>query len=312
MGPKCTFNVEGQDFTNFNHLLQRALAQESRAKEHKVHNRFRKNNVKEKSGVNCVGEDLVSDDDVDECVAEWVDASRVKSLAFSFLKPSPERRDEMKCTFDVMKCDKLFDLLLQSSVIRLSENHIVPTLDQIAKGKYCKWHGTFSHNTNDCNYFHWQVQSAINDERLILGSSNKTKLDVDPFPANVNMINYEEKRVLVWTSKAGCTRGKNAIVSDGPYFEMSAPRREAAALGIPRAKMIKLKSLEPGVWKDNLRYMPRNKVHPTSNMLLENMHDKGGAVCSKGSRGTRGVGLPASKGVTKAKQERLSNGDGYR
>jgi hypothetical protein len=55
----------------------------------------------------------VSDDDVDECVAEWVDASRVKSLAFSFLKPSPERRDEMKFTFDVMKCDKLFDLLLQ-------------------------------------------------------------------------------------------------------------------------------------------------------------------------------------------------------
>jgi hypothetical protein len=61
----------------------------------------------------------------------------------------------MKFTFDVMKCDKLFDLLLQSNVIHLSENHVVPTLDQIAKEKYCKWHGTFSHNTNDRNYFRW-------------------------------------------------------------------------------------------------------------------------------------------------------------
>jgi hypothetical protein len=155
--------VEGQDFTDVNHLLQRVLAQESRAKEHTVQNRFRENNVKEKLGVNCIGEDSTSDNDADVCITEWLDTSRVKLLAWSFLKPSPERRDEMKFTFHVMKCDKLFDLLLQSNVIRLSENYVVPTSDQIAKGKYCKWHGTFSHNTNNCNYFHRHVQSVIND-----------------------------------------------------------------------------------------------------------------------------------------------------
>jgi hypothetical protein len=102
--------VEGQDFTDVNHLLQRALAQESRTKEHKVQNWFRENNVKEKLGVNYIGEDSASDNDVDVCVAEWVVMSREKPLTCSFLKPSPGRRDEMKFTFEVTKCDKLLDL----------------------------------------------------------------------------------------------------------------------------------------------------------------------------------------------------------
>jgi hypothetical protein len=85
-------------------------ASESRAKEHKVQNWFRENNVKEKSGVNYIGEDSASDNDTDVCVAEWVVTSREKPLACSFLKPSPGRRDEMKFTFDVTKCDKLLDL----------------------------------------------------------------------------------------------------------------------------------------------------------------------------------------------------------
>jgi hypothetical protein len=35
------------------------------------------------------------------------------------------------------------------------------------------------------------------------------KLDTDPFPMNVNMIIFEEKRVLVHTSQADTTRGEN-------------------------------------------------------------------------------------------------------
>jgi hypothetical protein len=34
------------------------------------------------------------------------------------------------------------------------------------------------------------------------------KLDTNPFLMNVNMINIEEKRVLVWTSQANTTRQK--------------------------------------------------------------------------------------------------------
>jgi hypothetical protein len=75
----------------------------------------------------------------------------------------------------------------------------------VAKGKYCKWHGLFSHTTNECNYFYRQVQSVLNDDRLTLGEGHKMKLDTYPFLANVNMINFEGKRVLVGIKQAEST-----------------------------------------------------------------------------------------------------------
>jgi hypothetical protein len=78
------------------------------------------------------------------------------------------------------------------------------------------------------------------------------KLDTDPFPMNANMINFEEKRVLVRTSQAESTHGRNVNVSDAP-----------------RARMVKPKSPEPGVWKLNQRYGSKTRVYPTSDMLME-------------------------------------------
>jgi hypothetical protein len=74
-------------------------------------------------------------------------------------------------------------------VIRLTEGHVVPNADQLAKRKYCKWHDSYSHTTNECNYFHRQVQSALNDGHMTLGDSGKMKLDVDPFL--VSLVNLE-------------------------------------------------------------------------------------------------------------------------
>jgi hypothetical protein len=46
-----------------------------------------------------------------------VDTARDKPLACSILKPSPGKKEEVKFTFDVSKCDKLFDVLLLNKVI---------------------------------------------------------------------------------------------------------------------------------------------------------------------------------------------------
>jgi hypothetical protein len=54
-------------------------------------------------------------------VAKWVEKPGDKPISCSFLKPNGGRRDEMRYTFDVMKCDRLFDLLLQEGVIRVTE-----------------------------------------------------------------------------------------------------------------------------------------------------------------------------------------------
>jgi hypothetical protein len=68
---------------------------ESCGREHRSYGWFKENSSKDKSGVNFV-EDSVSEDDIEVCIAEWVDAPKDK-----------------------------------------------PTPAQLAKWKYCKWHGTF-------------------------------------------------------------------------------------------------------------------------------------------------------------------------
>jgi hypothetical protein len=44
----------------------------------------------------------------------------------------------VKYTFDVTKCDKLFDVLVKGGMIRLSEGHVVPSVEQLGRRKYCK------------------------------------------------------------------------------------------------------------------------------------------------------------------------------
>jgi hypothetical protein len=182
--------------------------------------------------VSCVNEESASDEETEDCVAEWVDTPKDKPISCFFLKSNNAKKDEMKYTFDVNKCDKLFDVLL-GGVIRLAERHVIPTAGVLAKKWYCKWHDSYSHGTNKCNYFCWQVQSAINDGWLTLGDRGRMKLDVDLFP--VNMIVLEGKKILVKTEQAETTRGKNVIVSD----ELSQ-------------RMVKPRNPEVVVWKENV------------------------------------------------------------
>jgi hypothetical protein len=60
------------------------------------------------------------------------------------------------------------------------------------------------------------------------------KLDKDPLPVNMNMVELERKKVLVQPSQAEMTKGKEVIIG-----EERPPR------------MIKLKSLKDGRWQKN-------------------------------------------------------------
>jgi hypothetical protein len=54
------------------------------------------------------------DEEVDMCVAEWNWASKSKPFICSSLKPaSRSQQDEIHYTFNVAKCDRIFDYLLQ-------------------------------------------------------------------------------------------------------------------------------------------------------------------------------------------------------
>ena len=92
-----------------------------------------------------------SDDESNQIyAAEFVWLSNHKPSTCASLKPIPKNRhDEVKFTFDVSKCDRVFDELARLGKIKFS--HTMPSLDELKQLAYCKFHNTFSHATNDCN-----------------------------------------------------------------------------------------------------------------------------------------------------------------
>jgi hypothetical protein len=113
------------------------------------------------------GSESSNDKEADMCVAEWNLASKSKPFVCSSLKPTSKIwQDEICITFDVTKCDTIFDYLLHENQIKLPNNHVIPSLEQLKKHAYCKRHNSYSHAINDCNVSRRQVQSAINEGRL--------------------------------------------------------------------------------------------------------------------------------------------------
>ena len=88
--------------------------------------------------------------------------------------------------FDVSKVEQIFDLLLKEKQLKLPEGHKFPTMQELNGRPYCKWHHSFTHVTNDCKELRRQIQSAIEQGRLILGQF-AMKVDTQPFPS-INMV----------------------------------------------------------------------------------------------------------------------------
>jgi hypothetical protein len=130
--------MEGQDFVDMNQVLQRVVSHENRARDGKSYGRFKEGTTqeREKQTLNLVKEETNEDDDAEVCVAEWVDTPR--PVTCPFFKPNAVKREEVKYTFDVSKCDKLFDVLVQGGVIKLKDDHAVPPPELLAKKRYCK------------------------------------------------------------------------------------------------------------------------------------------------------------------------------
>jgi hypothetical protein len=110
-----TEKLEGQEFLDVNQVLQRAVMHENHANDQGSYSRFRDSNHKERDmgNVNCLEEGSASDDEGEVCVAEWVDTPRDKSISCLFLRHDASKRDQIKYTFDVLKCDRLFDVLVR-------------------------------------------------------------------------------------------------------------------------------------------------------------------------------------------------------
>jgi hypothetical protein len=190
--------LEGIQFFMLAQLHQKALACESQSKElvKTVHH-----------NVHIVEHNQVSSDDEPKKVytAEIVWPEQAKSSACSSLQSvQKKRQEEVKFTFNVGKCDKVFDELLKNGNINI--DYTVPPADELKRRAYCKWHNSFSHATNDCNVFRRQIQSTINEGRL------KFQEDTEPFP--MNMIDFNGKRVLFRPSIVDKGKDKEVIIGN--------------------------------------------------------------------------------------------------
>jgi hypothetical protein len=138
------------------------------------------------------------DKEVDMCVAKWRWGSKSKPFVCSSLKLAFKiQQDKFRYTFNIIKCDRIFYYLLQEKQIKFPSGIVIPSPKQLKKNAYCKWHNSYSHATNGCNVFRQQVQSAINEGRLKFSESPQMKLDKDPFPVNMNIVELNGKKVLV-------------------------------------------------------------------------------------------------------------------
>ena len=158
--------LDGQEFLNVSQVLQKSLANESRAKEAR---NLQKSGEKTNRPIYILGYESNCSDyqGKDVYAAEFIFPSNDKLCTCGSLKPiQKNRQDNIKFTFDVAKCDRIFDELNKLGYIKLS--HAVPLLEELKRHAYCKWHNSFSHATNDCNMFRRQIQSAINEGRLVV------------------------------------------------------------------------------------------------------------------------------------------------
>jgi hypothetical protein len=114
-------------------VLVRGMVQELKLNKEKEHSKPRRSNM------HVVEYDSDSSDDENEVyVAEFVRPSKSKASSCASLKPATKgRQEELKFTFDVSKCDSIFDELLKLGNIKIS--YTMPPLDEIKRCAYCKF-----------------------------------------------------------------------------------------------------------------------------------------------------------------------------
>ena len=150
-----------------------------------------------------------------KCIAEWVDINSEPFVCLA-LEPSPQkdRRKKKKYTFNMTKCDRIFDILLEEKHIKLSDPHIIPSHEELRGRSYCKWHNMFTHNTNNCNVFRRQLQSAINGGRLKFANHQETRgHKVEKQSPPLSVLKCEDKKVLIRPGKADVTKSKEIMIA---------------------------------------------------------------------------------------------------
>ncbi|XP_050876029.1 uncharacterized protein LOC127079691 [Lathyrus oleraceus] len=95
-------------------------------------------------------------------------------------------------TFDVTKCDEIFDLLVKDGQMIVPHGTKRSPLKQRKKRGSCMYHNFLGHKTSQCFLFRELVQSTIRDERLKFGDKLKAPIRIDSDSLQIVDAHYTE------------------------------------------------------------------------------------------------------------------------
>ena len=108
-------------------------------------------------------------------------------------------------TFEVAKTEEIFDFLVKEKLITFSEDHRIPSKDELMGKAYYKYHNSWNHTTNACWGFRNVIQDRINKRILkFLDKKDTMEIDKDPFPpvASVSTTSFD-LRAFIESKKVG-------------------------------------------------------------------------------------------------------------
>jgi hypothetical protein len=153
------------EFTSLAHLVQKLTMHEQR------HPELYQDKFKREVALVDTEQAEDSEDEQEVAVAEWTRGANPVPYKWVKQKGLVKGFD-----FESSKVEQIFDLLLKEKQLKLPEGYKPPTAQELKGRSYCKWHDSFTHNTSDCKELRRQIQSAIEQGRLILG---QTTMKVD-------------------------------------------------------------------------------------------------------------------------------------
>jgi hypothetical protein len=168
------------EFTSLAHLVQKLTMHEQR------HPELYQEKFKRQIALADTEEADDSGEEAEVSVAEW--ARGANPVSCKWVKQTGPAKG---FDFDVSKVEQIFDLLLKEKQLKFPEGYKPPTAQELKGRSYCKWHDSFTHSTGDCKELRRQIQSAIEQGRLILGQT-AMKVDTQPFPG-VNMVESNDR-----------------------------------------------------------------------------------------------------------------------
>ncbi|KAK2422492.1 hypothetical protein QL285_033024 [Trifolium repens] len=134
------------------------------------------------------------------------------------VEPKNDKYVSKTYTFDITKCDEIFDLLVTDGQIVVPKGVKIPPLDMRKKRGYCKYHNFLGHRTSQCVLFRDLVQKALNEGRLKFGEKPKAA-KADPESSQNADTLYAEPQAIMMVEAMEVTEVQVEKISEEEYFE---------------------------------------------------------------------------------------------